>query len=126
MRRKQGWAAALLGVCFLGLTGCSRAPESLAGTVWKITGLTAPDGTQYDEAAYDAIVGATIYRFDGEGKMSSSVGEESAGTYEYVYEDGKVTITSEKLVCSGSVGKDRMKLQLKEQGEAVLSLQGEA
>lgn len=122
MRGKGKWAAALLGAVLLGLAGCGRAPESLAGTAWKITELTAPDGTQYDEAAYDAIVGATVYRFDGEGYMSSSVAGESAGMYSYVYEDGEVVITAEDFECPGSVGQNRMKLRLGEQGEAVLSL----
>ena len=67
MRRRTGLliAAALL------LTGCASSPDTLEGTVWKITELTAPDGTQYDEAAYDTIIGATYYRFGTDGQMAA-------------------------------------------------------
>lgn len=125
MRKMCGRIFLAAGIAALGLTGCSRAPETLAGTAWKITELTALDGTKYDEAAYDAIIGATVYTFDEQGNMSCSVEEESTGIYSYIYEEGKVTISSEELECTGTVKKDMMKLQLGEQGEAVLTKQGE-
>ena len=115
----------LTGMVAWGLAGCSRAPETLAGTAWKITGLTSPDGTQYDEAAYDAIIGGTVYAFDDQGNMNCSIDGETAGSYSYVYEEGNIEISSEELRCSGSVKQETMKLQLGEQGEAVLTRQKE-
>ena len=52
------------------LTGCrSGAPADLAGTSWKVTALTAPDGTTYDEASYDTLIGTTVYTFGEDGKV---------------------------------------------------------
>ena len=121
MRGERKKIMALACMAVLGLAGCSRAPETLARTTWKITGLTSPDGTEYDEAAYDAIIGVTVYTFDEMGNMNCSVDGESTGIYSYVYERGQIEISSEELECSGTVGKHIMKLQLGEKGEAVLT-----
>ena len=121
MKGKRGKIVVLAGMAVLGLAGCSQAPETLAGTAWKITELTSPDGTTYDEAAYDAIIGATVYTFDEQGNMNCSVDGESTGIYSYVYERGQVEISSEELECSVTVGKHIMKLHLGEKGEAVLT-----
>lgn len=124
MRRRTGLliAAALL------LTGCASSPDTLEGTVWKITELTAPDGTQYDEAAYDTIIGATYYRFGTNGQMSCQVGDEAEDqeTYRYTYEKGELSISSDQMSCSGSVKEREIRLTLGEQGEARLQPAGQA
>ena len=106
------------------LTGCSATPDSLVETTWKLTSLTTPSGTEYDERAYDAIIGETFYCFETDGSMISSVGgEEDDSAYTYSYEDGELKISSEDLECSGTVKGHEMKLQLGEQGVAVLTEQ---
>lgn len=120
MKRRYDKMFVLAGMTAMLLGGCSRGPETLAGTTWKVTGLTALDGTEYDEAAYDAIIGATIYEFDDQGNMRCTVRKEDTGIYRYVYEKGQLTISSQELNCTGIVKQDVMKLQLGEEGEAVL------
>ena len=120
-RKRRRWL--WLPVFALMLTGCSSAPETLEGTAWKITGLTAPDGTQYDEAAYDAIIGETYYRFGTGGQMSCQVGDgaEDGETYRYAYEKGELNISSQGLSCPGKVKQGEIRLALGEKGEARLS-----
>lgn len=123
MRKKYGKILAVIGMFAVMLTGCSRPPQTLAGTSWKITGLTALDGTEYDEAAYDAIIGTTVYCFDEQGNLNCSVNGENTGIYSYIYEKGDVKISLEEVECIGTVKDDVMKLQLGETGEAVLICQ---
>ena len=106
------------------LTGCrSGAPADLAGTSWKVTSLTAPDGTTYDEASYDTLIGTTVYTFGEDGVMTCTIGGAEAGEeeYQYTYEKGTVAIRSDELECGGVVKGDRMKLALAGEGEAVLT-----
>lgn len=125
-KRYQEWnmaACAMLATVLL--AGCSRAPESLSGTAWKLTELKAPDGTQYDEAAYDAIIGATVYRFGENGSMACQVGDaaEDPDTYRYSYENGALRISSDQMTCTGEVENRKIRLQLGAEGYAVLSRQ---
>lgn len=119
------WGSLLLaGAVAVLAAGCSTAPDTLAGTEWKITALKAPDGTAYEEAAYDAIIGETRYRFGEDGKMDCLVGGLADDTeYTYTYGDGELKIVSEGMVCTGTVEKKEMKLALGELGEAVLTRQ---
>ena len=73
-KMRKSWRLLPVACLALALTGCASAPDTLEGTAWKLTGLTAPDGTQYDEASYDTIIGETYYRFGPEGQMSCQVG----------------------------------------------------
>lgn len=123
MRNNCGRLFVFVGMIAMIMTGCSRPPQTLEGTSWKITGLTALDGTEYDEAAYDAIIGTTIYYFDEQGNLDCSVDGENTGIYTYVYEKGDVKISSEEMECIGTVKDDVMKLRLGEVGEAVLICQ---
>ncbi len=119
-RRKCRWLAAAVALM---LTGCSGAPDTLENTEWKITALTAPDGTKYDEASYDTIIGATYYRFGTAGQMSCQVGNAQPDTdvYTYTYEEGKLQIRGADIVCNGTVKKEEIRLTLGEKGLAVLT-----
>ncbi len=117
-------AAAVFAAC--ALAGCGRTPETIGGTSWKVTALKAPDGTAYDESSYDTLIGVTVYTFGEDGTMSCSIGgvDDGGEEYTYTYEKGTLVIRSEDLECSGSVKKDRIKLSLDGEGEAVLTRQG--
>ena len=111
----------LIGLsCFL--AGCSTAPESLGGSAWKLISLTTPMGTEYDETAYDMIIGETVYRFGTDGSLVTSIGdEEEQLTYRYSYEKGRLEISSEELQCTGTVNAGELVLKLGERGEAVFA-----
>lgn len=119
---KRPWKLLPAACLVLALTGCASSPDTLEGTAWKIAGLTAPDGTQYDEAAYDTIIGETYYRFGAGGQMSCQVGAqpEDTETYRYEYEKGELKIASDSLACAGKVKKREITLTLGEKGEATL------
>ena len=124
IRRSRGGQFLLLaGMGAFLLTGCSRIPGTLAGTAWKVTELKASDGTVYDESAYDALIGATYYRFGEEGGMSCQVGQdpEDTSTYRYAYEKGVLKISSDQLVCTGEAKRGKIQLALGEGSYAVLT-----
>lgn len=124
-RSRSGQFLLLAGMGALLLTGCGRAPKTLAGTAWKVTELKSADGTDYDESAYDALIGATYYRFGEDGAMSCQVGQdpENTSTYRYVYEEGILKISSDQLECTGEVKRGEIQLALGEESYAVLTEQ---
>ena len=124
MYTKRSVMVCLLLAVSAALCGCSPVPDSLVQTTWKLTSLITPSGTEYDEKAYDAIIGETFYRFETEGRMVSSVGgQEDEVSYTYTYEVGVLKISSEDLECTGTVKRGEIRLKLGEEGEAILTEQ---
>ena len=121
VRGKRYGLCCLAGAAVYLLAGCGSSPDALEGTAWKLVSLTTPEGVQYDEAAYDAIIGETVYYFETDGKMMICAGAQvDEDSYTYTYQEGELVISSADLECAGKVNEHKLKLQLGEQGEAVL------